>query len=431
MSLSLGTAIDPTFGTDPASEVHAIIAGPLLLIGFPLMALAAARFARAQSGGRDHGPVLDSAILTIAFTAVISESAFALHGWVVDGDPQELAQTILMAGGASWTVAMSVRLFLAGGHRAVSGWAILASSVMSLSGVTIVAWSGGEGGVPIGTLACWAAGVILLGISALHPSMRVLTEEADFATAHVRTRSLLLGAALLAPPIAILFRTATGGRTAVIASVAAALTAPMVVLRFADLLRQAERAHQDAEFQMLHDPLTQLPNRRLLGERLEQALLRRHQPDRQVAVLFLDLNGFKAINDAHGHAAGDQLLIETARRLQQVSRPADTVARFAGDEFVVVLEEVTPAAAVDAAERIHAALTDPVELTTTTVTIGASIGIALSDQVGHEPGVLMSEADMAMYRAKQLPDRRIEVAVSTAQVVALDATGDTDPPSPG
>lgn len=409
-ALALGTIIDPSLGEAPASEPVAAIAGGFFLIGFPLIALAAARFARAQSGGRDNGPVLDGAILTIAFTAVVSESAFARHGWATSADVQELVQTVLMAAGTSWTLAMSVRQFLAGGHRAMSGRTVLASSALSFAGAAVLAWSGFDGGAPLITLACWAGAVALLGISALDPSMRHLTEPSDVETSHVPTRSLLLGAALLAPPTAILTRLATDGELAVVAVASSALIAPMVVMRFFGLLREADRAHREAEFQMLHDPLTQLPNRRLLGERLDQALRRRQQAGHHVAVLFLDLNGFKAINDAHGHAVGDQLLVEAARRLAGTCRAGDTVARFAGDEFVVVLEDVTRQQAVETAERLHQALGEPAMIGANRVTVGASLGIALSGELGDEPEVLMSAADVAMYTAKQRPDRYVEIA---------------------
>lgn len=430
LALTVPGLIDPYFWTATASAFHHPAAIAFAGIGITLVGVAATRMARAQSGGRDRGSLLDSAILTIACTAVLWEIALGRFGTpdVLSLEPRSLVLGIAALG--SWVAARMVQLHLAGGKRALSGWLVLSASLLVLSGAATLVVTGIGDGIPPVSSLLWGAGHITIGLSALHPSMIVLGRPTRLAdTAHVRIRSLLLALALLAPPTAILLRFLATGETAVVSAVATALLTPVVVLRFVDLLRDAERAHREAEFQMLHDPLTELPNRRLLDERLDQALQRRTDPDHQVAVLFLDLNGFKAINDAHGHAAGDHLLIETAHRLQTVSRAADTVARFAGDEFVVVLEDVTPTAASDAAERIHTALTEPIQLATTTVTVGASIGIALSHQVGHDPEALLSAADKAMYRAKAHPQRTIETAAPNPVSPPSTVSGGSSRPS--
>lgn len=152
--------------------------------------------------------------------------------------------------------------------------------------------------------------------------------------------------------------------------------------------------------QAFHDPLTGLPNRQLFFERLEQALRRAvRQPD-PVAVLFLDLDDFKTVNDRFGHALGDQLLSAFGQRAQSCLRPADTLARLGGDEFAVVLEAVGGAhEAARVADRIGQALQAPFLLGADQLTITASIGIALS-QPGQPPADLVRAADRAMYRAK-------------------------------
>lgn len=156
------------------------------------------------------------------------------------------------------------------------------------------------------------------------------------------------------------------------------------------------------QFMAQYDQLTQLPNRELLRDRLHTALARARREQSQVALLFLDLDKFKQVNDNLGHAAGDQLLQGVAQRIQLCLREADTVARFAGDEFVVLLEDFHSADhASVVAEKIRQSLNQPFELCGQNQTILPSIGIALYPQHGQDAQQLLQHADNAMYRAKQ------------------------------
>ncbi len=163
--------------------------------------------------------------------------------------------------------------------------------------------------------------------------------------------------------------------------------------------REAERRLQhDA----LHDALTGLPNRVLFLDRLDQAVrrARRSHPESCAAVLFLDVDRFKVINDSLGHACGDQLLQAVARRLESALRPNDTVARLGGDEFTLLLDDVTEAReATMIAERVQQSLQAPFELDGRELFVGASIGIALAT-ADSKPEEVMRDADVAMYRAK-------------------------------
>lgn len=165
-----------------------------------------------------------------------------------------------------------------------------------------------------------------------------------------------------------------------------------------DRKRAEERLLHDA----LHDELTGLPNRALFMDRLWQAMERsRREPDRLMAVLFLDVDQFKIVNDSLGHLVGDQLLIQIARALSSALRPMDTIARIGGDEFAVLLEgghEVEDAASV--ADRIHEKLAAPINLGGHEVFITASIGIAVCTPDYEKPEDLLRDADTAMYRAK-------------------------------
>lgn len=162
---------------------------------------------------------------------------------------------------------------------------------------------------------------------------------------------------------------------------------------------QKEHIEQLANF----DSLTQLPNRRLLADRLQRALLAAEREHLQVEVCCLDLDGFKPINDRHGHEAGDQVLCEVARRLAGTLRPHDTAARLGGDEFVLLLTNVEAGHGGDAIlERVLLALNAPIKLASgAVVEISASIGVATYPLHGREPELLLRCGDQAMYQAKQ------------------------------
>ncbi len=151
----------------------------------------------------------------------------------------------------------------------------------------------------------------------------------------------------------------------------------------------------------LHDPLTDLPNRVLLQDRLKTAFAQARRNKAQLCLLFIDLDGFKQINDAHGHLVGDCLLQKVAERLRGCTREADTVARMGGDEFVVLTNGVHAAgAAVCIAEKIRAAIAQPYAISGLNIRISPSIGIALYPEHGDDYQKLLKSADSAMYRAK-------------------------------
>ncbi|MCB9519519.1 MAG: EAL domain-containing protein [Myxococcales bacterium] len=154
----------------------------------------------------------------------------------------------------------------------------------------------------------------------------------------------------------------------------------------------------------LYDPLTGLPNRALFMDLLGRALRRqRRRPEAGFGVLFLDLDGFKLVNDSLGHLVGDELLKEFAVRLKDCLRLGDTVARLGGDEFTVLLEEANdPAEAIAVADRVHRALATPFELEDHEVYTSTSIGIAMSSRLYQRPEEILRDADTAMYRAKSL-----------------------------
>jgi diguanylate cyclase (GGDEF)-like protein/PAS domain S-box-containing protein len=164
------------------------------------------------------------------------------------------------------------------------------------------------------------------------------------------------------------------------------------------------------EKQALHDPLTRLPNRLLLMDRARQALARVHRSDGVVALLFVDLDKFKAVNDNLGHDVGDRLLVAIADRLAALMRDSDTIARLGGDEFVVLAEDVEGEhEALALAARVIDALEDPIPVGNAEVSILASVGVAISREPETDPEEMLREADLAMYRAKSAGGRRPEL----------------------
>jgi diguanylate cyclase (GGDEF)-like protein/PAS domain S-box-containing protein len=200
-----------------------------------------------------------------------------------------------------------------------------------------------------------------------------------------------------------------------------------IVVNYRDITER-KTFEERLRHQAFHDPLTDLPNRALFMDRLGHALVRMKRSKRTAAVLFLDLDNFKLVNDSLGHEAGDRLLVSVAKRLRGCLRAEDTTARFGGDEFTILLEDVTHAGdAVRVANQITQALKAPFALEGRELFLSTSIGIALSTS-GHErPADLLRNADAALYRAKASGKAACEVfdaAIHTVTLERLDLEAD-------
>ena len=166
-----------------------------------------------------------------------------------------------------------------------------------------------------------------------------------------------------------------------------------------DLMRYQEQL----EYQANYDSLTRLPNRNLLRDRLQHALIVARRHHKGVAVVFIDLDGFKNVNDSLGHSVGDRLLGVVAERLARCARASDTVARHGGDEFVIVMTDTVDEQSLIAwMERVRASISEPVWLDGTELYVGCSMGASLFPQDGDDTETLMKKADLAMYRAKDM-----------------------------
>ncbi len=177
-----------------------------------------------------------------------------------------------------------------------------------------------------------------------------------------------------------------------------------------------ERIRQLAYF----DSLTNLPNRRLLQDRAEQALASAEREGKQVALLFVDLDHFKTINDSLGHSAGDRLLGEVAQRLQSCVRRMDTVARLGGDEFVVLLTDVTVEGATEVARKLIYRVARPYQIESHELSVTPSLGISVFPQDGRDFESLLKHADTAMYRAKESGRNGYQFFASEMNVAAIE-----------
>jgi diguanylate cyclase (GGDEF)-like protein len=242
------------------------------------------------------------------------------------------------------------------------------------------------------------------GAMALHPSMRMLTEPAGRTRPSARTGRIVLVVVSLSVP-ALLTLTSHGGafsdRVTTFAIILA-LTGT-AVFRVAQSVQAAERSEEEISFQAMHDSLTGLPNRWMMQDHLTEVLARAAADRSDVAVLYVDLDQFKLVNDTLGHSRGDELLCQVARRLCESVRPTDVVTRLGGDEFMVVLDRVASEnRALEVAERIRGSLRVPFELGDADLSVTASIGLVFAP--AQDPNVLaedlVRDADLAMYHAK-------------------------------
>jgi len=178
---------------------------------------------------------------------------------------------------------------------------------------------------------------------------------------------------------------------------------PVVLIRHFKAIERAEVEHERSAYLATHDVLTQLPNRYLFAERFDQALSNWTSSGTAFAVLLVDLDHFKEINDKHGHEVGDQVLKVVANRMLQVTRSCDIVARYGGDEFVILITDlINSESAEQNAERVLEAIAQTVATSAGELSLSCSIGVALCPNHGQSLGSLLKAADQAMYGVKQL-----------------------------
>ncbi|WP_412750079.1 diguanylate cyclase domain-containing protein [Krasilnikovia sp. M28-CT-15] len=383
----------------------------LWTLGYVAYGAALIIMARSRAGRWIRPAVLDMLTLTTAVGIAIWVAFISPYLADLAAEPVYAYLVIMGPLGDVVVTAGVLLLALSPGVRGTATRLLLASAVIRIAADL------GTSYIPSDTVAIMVpTGIILLSnglliAAALHPGSSELTHPASNRPTLHPARIWFLGVGLLTAPTITFTRQGYIPAERIALFTATVVTLVFVFIRFASALRSLERAERQLSFQALHDPLTGLANRAALSQALDAA-------PPVTTVLYLDLDGFKAINDAAGHAAGDAILRAVSQRLRAAVRDADTVARLGGDEFVVVLPGLDESAAVPIAERILRDVAAPVPHEGAFHTVGTSIGIAgggagQSDATWR-PAALLRAADAAMYRAKGLGRGCFVIAGSAA-----------------
>jgi diguanylate cyclase (GGDEF)-like protein len=396
-----GAGIVPWPGGGAPWASFGVIAYPLLVIGF--LRLQSARLPEREAD--------------VLVQAGLVATTFALGLWLLAGPAEarygiplgtaELAVTL--AALDLLVVTLAVHLLLLPGERifAYRGAALSVAFLFGAHLTSALALFSGRP-VPDGVASVLAAAAFaLLAVTAVDPSIRrlfepLIGEPARFSAAHLVVTEM----GMLAPPVVIVYHAVRRASIPPATAIGAGAVSVVLAAYLGSLLLQRSVIERRAE----HDGLTGLPNRTLFGDRLARALAHARRNTLAVAVMVVDLDRFKEVNDSLGHAAGDELLRQAARRLRSCVRDEDTVARLGGDEFALLLPHVSGVdGAVRVARRLLDAFAAPVELAGAPVVITPSVGISLFPQDGVTPEEIVEGADAAMYRAKERGRNAFEI----------------------
>jgi diguanylate cyclase len=381
---------------------------------------------RARQGPVDERAIalLDAVVFTLAVAAVLWATVVAPTG---SRGVQPVQQAVALAYPAALAVLMGLAVRLKVGSPSPGREALLLLWLAGeLGGNVLYGVTSAQGSFAVGhpMFLGWLVSYAALAALAVHPDLGGLLRP-PAASGPPRARRLwpVLLAALVPPVVDLVDgREGVVGALTLLTLLAAVARVRLVSGDLEEQLALTDRlTHTTAQLHHLarHDSLTGLANRAMLIERLGELRHQRRDDDEpHGAVLLLDLDGFKGVNDTLGHAGGDALLVEVGARVRSCVRPSDLIARLGGDEFAVVLVGVAPAAALRAAQRIIEVLRAPVHVEDHLVPIRASLGVRLVAEPASE-GVLLRDADMAMYAAKAGGGDRFEVfdaAMQTARI---------------
>jgi diguanylate cyclase (GGDEF)-like protein len=405
------------------------------LAAYPVLGLGVLVLIRVRQRQLDLPGLIDSAIVTIGLGLV---SWLVIAGPIVHSADPVFTRLVGVAypAGDILLLALLVRLVTVPGARTAS-FRLLAGAVAALlladmTYAVISAHADYDGGA---TDLLWLASYVLWGGSALHHSMRGLSEpETEEPPPFTGRRLAALALAVLIAPAALAtqlaFHLGVQGWPVVVASVALfSLVVGRMHLAIREVVatgRKRQELQQELAHQAAYDSLTGLANRAHMLELIEAALHRARRSGTQLALLYLDLDRFKAVNDTFGHQAGDEVLRTVAARMRSVVRAGDTVGRLAGDELVILIEpmEAIPEL-LDLGDRLLAAIAAPIPLDGRGVTVGVSIGAAVSSDGGIDADALLHHADAAAYRAKTAGRGRVEL-FDEALRRQLDAQADME-----
>ncbi|MGY1652998.1 putative bifunctional diguanylate cyclase/phosphodiesterase [Geodermatophilus sp. SYSU D01119] len=405
------------------------------LAAYPVLGLGLLGFIRLRRRGLDLPGLVDSAIVTIGLGLLVW---LVVAGPIVDSADPVLDRLVGVAypAGDVLLLALLVRLVTAPGARTASfrllTGAVAASLLADVTYAVVTAHADYQGGA---FDLLWLASYVLWGASALHPSMPQLSRPGSEEPRPLTGRRLaaLTAAVLIAPgalATQLVFSLSVQGWPVVVASVALfSLVVARMSLAIREIVaagRRRDELQQELAHQAAYDSLTGLANRAHVLDLVGAALHRAARNGTRLALLFLDLDRFKAVNDTFGHQSGDEVLRTVAARMRSVVRGGDTVGRLAGDEFVVLIEPLDEVSElVDLGERLIAAVSAPIRLSGRDVTVGVSIGAAVSVPGSTDADALLHHADAAAYRAKSEGRGRVELFDEELRR-RLDAQADTE-----
>ncbi|PVU81173.1 hypothetical protein DDP54_17710 [Cellulomonas sp. WB94] len=391
----------------------------LYLAAYPMLAVCVALLIRARRRGRDVVGWIDAGIVTVNLGLV---AWVVLAGPIVrSGDGTAFSRAVGLAypAGDILLLAMVVRLVIGAGARTVAFRLLVGAGVLlyladTLFAVLSAASTYGGGVVDL----LWLAAYVLWGAAALHPSMTELSERGT--EPHTLTSRRLAGltlAVLIAPGtliVQLVLGVPLDAWPVALCSIAAFF---LVVARMSlagqavqASTAQSDRLRDDLTHRAAYDSLTELANRARALDIVEAALHRGRRSASSVGLLIVNLDHFRTVNDAHGHAVGDGVLRELARRMRRSVSAGDTVGRLGGNEFVVVVEALdSEAALVALAQRLVTAIAEPVRAGAVDVVVSASIGVALVRDGSTDADQLLRGADAALHRAKAAGRGRAEV----------------------
>ncbi|MDR7087420.1 diguanylate cyclase (GGDEF)-like protein [Aeromicrobium panaciterrae] len=383
----------------------------LYIAAYPLLGAGLAVLIRLRRRGPDPAGLIDSVIVTVSF---------GLLSWVL------VAESLINGTDAPWIdrlvavaypagdillLALLALLITTAGARTAAFRFLTGAVLLQILADSVFAATELSGGYNEALDLLWLASYVLWGAAALHPSMTQLGDSTTQEPQPLSPRRVIaLTAAVLVAPLTLAAQLAVGDPgdawAVVVCSTALFL---LVVARMSLAIREvvATASQRDQlqgvlSHEVAHDSLTGLANRASVLAQVEAALHRGQRAGTLSALLFIDLDRFKAVNDKFGHRAGDEVLRETARRMRQCARDGDTVGRLGGDEFAVLLELLSSESeAIDLADRIVEALAVPFDVGGINITVGASVGIAYSMDAGTKAAQLLHEADVASHRARE------------------------------
>ncbi|MFI5495119.1 diguanylate cyclase domain-containing protein [Actinoplanes sp. NPDC051859] len=392
-----GDAVYPLAALQDEPE-NGVLQAVLWTAGYLAYGMALTTMARRRAGRWLRPAVLD--MLTLVTAATIIVWVVFVSPYLADAaqDPLNAYLTVMGPLGDVVILGGVLLLVFSPGTRSGATGLLVGSAVLRIAsdlGLSFI--PSDDLAIMVGTGVILLSNAVLVG-AALHPNSGELTAAAYRAPTVHPARPWFLGVGLLTAPAILFLRANYAPLERSVLFAATIVTTMLVLIRFTAALRSLERIQRQLSFQATHDPLTGLLNRAALSERLEAS------PPGST-LLYLDLDGFKAVNDQAGHAAGDAILCAVSHRLRAAVRDCDAVARLGGDEFAVVLHGLGNDAAVAVAERLLRDVALPVEHDGAVHSVGVSIGIAggMPPESGTDwlPATLLRVADSAMYQAKR------------------------------